>query len=85
MIISIDGTGPRNADKLEEAARFFAAQLMHARTVQKLEIDLQFDGVNDRPHWIKFRVMVDDTIDTIEQYVENIFTAGNFVDYESDW
>ena len=41
MIISIDGTGPRNADKLEEAARFFAAQLMHARTVQKLEIDLE--------------------------------------------
>ena len=41
MIISIDGTGPRNADKLEEAARFFAAQLMHARTVQKLVIDLE--------------------------------------------
>lgn len=41
MIISIDGTGPRNADKLEEAARFFAAQLMHPRTVQKLEIDLE--------------------------------------------
>lgn len=41
MIISIDGTGPRNADKLEEAARFFAAQLMHARTVNKLEIDLE--------------------------------------------
>ena len=41
MIISIDGTGPRNADKLEEAARFFAAQLMHARTVQKLEIDIE--------------------------------------------
>lgn len=41
MIISIDGTGPRNADKLEEAARFFAAQLMHARMVQNLEIDLE--------------------------------------------
>ena len=41
MIISIDGTGPRNADKLEAAARFFAAQLMHARTVNKLEIDLE--------------------------------------------
>ena len=41
MIISIDGTGPRNADKLEEAARFFADQLLHARTVQKLEIDLE--------------------------------------------
>ena len=41
MIITIDGTGPRNADKLEEAARFFAAQLLHPRTVQKLEIDLE--------------------------------------------
>jgi hypothetical protein len=41
MIITIDGTGSRNADKLEEAARFFAAQLLHARTVQKLEIDLE--------------------------------------------
>lgn len=41
MIISIEGTGPRNADKLEEAARFFAAQLMHARMVQNLEIDLE--------------------------------------------
>ena len=41
MIISIDGTGPRNADKLEEAARFFAAQLLHPRTVQNIEIDLE--------------------------------------------
>lgn len=41
MKISIDGTGPRNADKLEEAARFFAAQLMHARMVQNIEIDLE--------------------------------------------
>lgn len=41
MIISIDGTGPRNANKLEQAARFFASQLLHARTVQKLEIDLE--------------------------------------------
>lgn len=41
MIISIEGTGPRNADKLEEAARFFAAQLMHTRMVQNIVIDLE--------------------------------------------
>lgn len=41
MIISISGTGPRNADKLEEAARFFAAQLLHHRTVQNIEVDLE--------------------------------------------
>jgi hypothetical protein len=41
MIISIDGTGPRNADKLEEAARFFATQLLHARTTNKIELDLE--------------------------------------------
>ena len=41
MIISIDGTGPRNADKLEEAARFFAAQLIHTRTTNKIELDLE--------------------------------------------
>ena len=48
------------------------------------EVDLQFDNASDRPHWIKFRVMEDDTVNTIEQYVENIFTAGNFVDYDND-
>ena len=41
MIITIDGTGPRNANKLEEAARFFADLLLHSRTVQKLVIDLE--------------------------------------------
>jgi hypothetical protein len=41
MRISIDGTGPRNADMLEEAARFFAAQLLHARTVQNIELDIE--------------------------------------------
>lgn len=41
MIISIGGTGPRNSDKLEEAARFFAAQLIHARTVNKMELDIE--------------------------------------------
>lgn len=50
MIISIDGTGPRNANKLEEAARFFAAQLLHARTTNKIELDLEvvrsLDGVD---------------------------------------
>lgn len=43
MIISVEGTGPRNSDKLEEAARFFAAQLLHPRTVAKLEIDIEVE------------------------------------------
>lgn len=41
MIITIDGTGPRNADTLEAAARFFASQLLHARTVANLEVDIE--------------------------------------------
>ena len=41
MIISIDGTGPRNTNYLDEAARFFASQLMHVRMVQNLEIDIE--------------------------------------------
>lgn len=41
MIISITGTGPRNANKLETAARFFASQLLHPRTVQNLELDIE--------------------------------------------
>jgi len=41
VIISVDGTGPRNSSKLDEAARFFAAQLLHDRTVQKLQIDIE--------------------------------------------
>ena len=41
MRISIDGTGARNADKLEEAARFFASHLLHARTAQKMELDIE--------------------------------------------
>ena len=41
MIISIDGTGVRNAGALDEAARFFAAQLLHARTVQNIQLDIE--------------------------------------------
>ena len=41
MIISIDGTGPRNADKLEMATRFFASHLLHARTIPNITIDLE--------------------------------------------
>ena len=41
MKISIFDTGPRNADKLEAAARFFASQLLHTRTVNKIELDLE--------------------------------------------
>lgn len=41
MIISIDGTGPRNADKLEEATRFFASLLLHSRTVKKIMLDIE--------------------------------------------
>ena len=41
MIISIDGTGSRNAYKLELATRFFAAQLLHTRTINKIELDLE--------------------------------------------
>lgn len=40
MNISITGTGPRNTAKLDKAARFFANQLLHARTAQKLVIDI---------------------------------------------
>lgn len=41
MIITIDGIGSRNADTLEKAARFFASQLLHAKTVKSLEIDIE--------------------------------------------
>ena len=41
MIVTTDGTGPRNSAKLEEAARFFAAQLMHGRMVNNMEIDIE--------------------------------------------
>lgn len=41
MRISITGTGSRNADKLEQAARFFAAQLLHPRMVQNIELDIE--------------------------------------------
>ena len=47
MKISIFGTGPRNADKLEEAARFFASQLLHTRTVDKIELDLEIENKLD--------------------------------------
>jgi hypothetical protein len=47
MIISVEGTGPRNSDKLEEAARFFAAQLLHPRTVANLEIDIEVERTHE--------------------------------------
>ena len=47
MKISIFGTGPRNADKLEEAARFFATQLLHSRTVDKIELDIEIENKLD--------------------------------------
>ena len=40
MIVSISGTGPRNAKKLEQAARFFAAFLLHVRTVNNIELEI---------------------------------------------
>jgi len=43
MIVTTDGTGPRNSAKLEDAARFFAAQLMHGRMVNKMEIDIEVE------------------------------------------
>lgn len=47
MKISIFDTGPRNADKLEEAARFFASQLLHTRTVNKIELDIEIERTLD--------------------------------------
>ncbi len=47
MRISIDGTGPRNAAMLEEAARLFAAQLLHPRTVNKMELDIEIVNTLD--------------------------------------
>jgi len=47
MKISIFDTGPRNADKLEAAARFFASQLLHARTVDKVELDIEIINNHD--------------------------------------
>lgn len=41
MLISVEGTGPRNSNKLDEAARFFASQLLHVRTVSNLEVDIE--------------------------------------------
>lgn len=47
MKISIFDTGPRNADKLEEAARFFASQLLHTRTINKIELDIEIENKLD--------------------------------------
>lgn len=47
MKISIFDTGPRNADKLEAAARFFASQLLHTRTVNKIELDIEIVNALD--------------------------------------
>ena len=47
MKISIFDTGPRNADKLEAAARFFASQLLHTRTVNKIELDIEIVNTLD--------------------------------------
>lgn len=41
MIITIDGTGVRNADLLEEAARFFATHLLHPRTIPCIHLDIE--------------------------------------------
>lgn len=43
MIITVDKTGPRNSDKLEQAARFFAAQLMDPRMVRKIRLDIEIE------------------------------------------
>lgn len=43
MNLSIEGFTAKQANELEEAARFFAAQLLHPRTVQNLQIDLERD------------------------------------------
>lgn len=40
MIISINGTGPRNTSRLDRAARFFASQLLHPRTIANIELDI---------------------------------------------
>lgn len=40
MIISINGTGPRNSDRLERAARFFASHLLHPRTIPCITLDI---------------------------------------------
>jgi hypothetical protein len=41
MLINTFDCGPRNTKILEEAARFFAAQLMDPRMVRNIEIDLE--------------------------------------------
>jgi hypothetical protein len=43
MIINVSGVGPRHSKTLHEAARFFAGQLLHKRTVDKLEIDIEVE------------------------------------------
>lgn len=44
MIISISGPGGAKLKVLEEAARFFAKQLLHPRTVQKIELDIEIEN-----------------------------------------
>jgi len=44
MIISISGPGGAKLKVLDEAARFFAKQLLHPRTVQKIELDIEIEN-----------------------------------------
>lgn len=41
MNLSIEGFTAKQANELEEAARFFAGLLLHPRTVRNLQIDLE--------------------------------------------
>lgn len=41
MHISIEGTGSRNQKTLDKAARFFASQLLHARTIPHITLDIE--------------------------------------------
>lgn len=41
MLINTFDCGPRNTKILEEAAEFFAAQLLHPRTAKCIELDLE--------------------------------------------
>jgi len=43
MLLSIEGTGKRNAAALEKAIRFFAEQLLHPRTIPNITIDLEIE------------------------------------------
>jgi hypothetical protein len=43
MILSIEGFTAKQTKELEAAARFFAAQLLHPKTVKNLQIDIERD------------------------------------------